>query len=261
MHPILNIAVKAARQAEKIIMRSIDRLDSVKVSEKGHHDFVTEVDTKAEEAIIQVIKDAYPAHAIIAEERGEMEGEEFTWIIDPLDGTVNYLHQFPFFAISIAVKRGDTLEHAVVYDPIRDEMYTASRGDGALLNNRRIRVSSNFKMGEALIGTGFPTKEIHHFQAYMRTFETIFPQTLGVRRAGAAALDLAYVAAGRLDGFWEISLKEWDMAAGALLIKEAGGYVSDLRGTAEYLESHQIVAGNPKIHKLLLQEIQRSLSE
>lgn len=261
MHPILNIAVKAARQAEKIIMRSIDRLDSVRVNEKGHHDFVTEVDTKAEDAIIQVIKEAYPSHAILAEERGEMDGADFTWIIDPLDGTVNYMHQFPFFAVSIAVLRGNTLEHALVYDPVRDEMFTASRGDGASLNNRRIRVSSNSRMEEALIGTGFPTKEIHHFQAYLRTFEAIFPKTVGVRRAGAAALDLAYVAAGRLDGFWEISLKEWDMAAGALLIKEAGGYVSDFRGTAEYLESHQIVAGNPKIHKMLLQEIQLSLSE
>ncbi len=262
MHPILNIAVKAARQAEKIIMRSIDRLDSIKKSEKGYHDFVTEVDLKSEEAIIQVIREAYPTHKIVAEERGELEGEEgFTWVIDPLDGTINYMHQFPFFAVSIAVLKEDKLEHGVVYDPVRDELFTATRGEGALLNNRRIRVSEHDKLGESLIGTGFPSSEIHHFQSYLKTFEAIFPQTLGVRRAGAAALDLAYVAAGRLDGFWEINLKPWDMAAGALLIKEAGGYVSDLFGKPAYLENQQIVAGNPKIHKQLLHQIQENLTE
>lgn len=261
MHPILNIAIKAARQAEKIIMRSIDRIDSIKVSGKGYHDFVSEVDIKSEEAIIQVIKEAYPTHAIIAEERGEMPGEGFTWVIDPLDGTVNYLHQFPFFCISIAVLKGNTLEHGVVYDPIRNDLFTASRGQGALLNDRRMRVSQRFKMEESLIGTGFPTKEIHHFKEFVRSFETIFPQTAGVRRAGAAALDLAYVAAGRLDGFWEVRLKSWDMAAGALLIKEAGGYVSDFEGGEDYLDRQHIVAGNPKIHALLLKEIQHSLNK
>lgn len=258
MHPLLTIGIQAARQASKVILRALDRLDTVEVQRKAHNDFVTEVDKRAEQEIIQVIHKAYPDHAILGEESGHTEGSEICWIIDPLDGTTNFIHGFPHFSISIAVKNRDQLEAGVIYDPIRNELFTAARGKGATLNERRIRVSARKKLEEALIGTGFPHREIEHFRPFLKILENVFPQCAGVRRAGSAALDLAYVAAGRLDGFWEAHLKEWDMAAGALIIQEAGGITSDFLGEKNYLSSGCVVAGNGKVHAELLKIIQES---
>lgn len=256
MHPMLNIAISAARYSSKILLRFMDHLDTINVSEKSRNDLVTEVDKLSEQEIIKTIRKAYPNHAILAEESGEMEGNEFTWIIDPLDGTMNYVHGFPQFAISIALRHKNNIETGVIYDPLRNELFTAVRGEGAHLNNRRIRTSSVDKLNRSLIGTGFPVRDESQVQSYIQTFAKVFPQCSGVRRAGAAVLDLAYVAAGRLDGFWENGLQIWDLAAGALLVQEAGGIVSDYRGEKNYLEKGEIVAANPKIFRLLLKEIQ-----
>lgn len=256
MQPILNIAVTAARNASRIIMRSFGRLEAQQISEKKRNDFVTEIDKAAEKEIIQTIYKSYPNHKIIAEESGVLEGDEtFTWIIDPLDGTTNFIHGIPHFSVSIAVRYKNKIEHAVIYDPIRNELFTASRGDGARLNDRRIRVSSNTKLERSLIGTGFPFKNPENIATYLRIFSDMLNQTGGMRRAGSAALDLAYVAAGRFDGFWELGLSEWDMAAGMLLIQEAGGLLSDIHGEEKCLETGNIIAGNPKIFKNLLQII------
>ena len=262
MHPMLNIAIQAARNAAKIIVRYVDRLDSIEVNEKNRNDFVTQVDHLSEQEIIATLQKSYPSHAFLAEESGKITGnEDFIWIIDPLDGTTNFIHGFPQFAISIALQQRGKLEVAVVYDPLRQELFTAARGEGAQLNHRKIRVSACKKLSDALIGTGFPFKKSDYFPLYLRTFEAVFPQTAGVRRAGAAALDLAYVAAGRLDGFWEMALKEWDMAAGILLIQEAGGLVGDFQDKDNYLENGNVIAGNPKIYKYLLEIVQSSLLE
>lgn len=258
MHPIVNIAIGAARNASKIIIRHMGRLEAHDISEKGRNDFVTEVDKLAEKEIIKTLKKSYPDHKIIAEESGITEGnEDYVWIVDPLDGTTNYIHGIPHVAVSIAMKQKGKLEHAVIYDPIRDELFTATRGEGARLNDRRIRVSSQIRLEKSLIGTGFPFRNPENIQLYLQIFEALLPTTGGIRRAGSAALDLAYVAAGRLDGFLELSLSPWDMAAGALLIKEAGGLVGDIEGGENYLESGNIVVGNPKIFKALLQIIKR----
>ncbi|WP_100623003.1 inositol monophosphatase family protein [Candidatus Coxiella mudrowiae] len=252
MHPMLNIAVQAARNAARIIVRFVDRLDTVDVKEKHQNDFVTQVDQLSEQEIIQTIQKAYPDHTILAEESGLHKSKnDFIWIIDPLDGTINFIHGFPQIAISIALKYRDKLSVAVVYDPLRQELFTATQGGGAQLNNRKIRVSTRTKINEALVGTGFHFKEKALFQTYLKLFETIFPQTASVRRSGAAALDLAYVAAGRLDGFWEMALKPWDMAAGILLITEAGGFVGDFQGKNDYMENGNLIGGNPKIYKTL----------
>lgn len=262
MHPMLNIAIQAARTAGRIIVRFVDRIDAIDVSEKNRNDFVTEVDCLAEQEIIETIHKMYPDHAILAEESGRIgSNEDSIWIIDPLDGTTNFIHGFPQFAVSIAYRYRGRLEVGVIYDPLRQELYTATRGEGAQLNNRKIRVSQCKKLNASLIGTGFPYKKNHHFKSYLNTFEAIFPETAGVRRAGSAALDLAYVAAGRLDGFWEISLKEWDMAAGILLVQEAGGLVGDFHGENHYMDSGNLVAANPKIYKALLGMIEASLVE
>jgi myo-inositol-1(or 4)-monophosphatase len=249
MHPMLNIAVRAARRAGDIIIRYVDRLPTVKVDTKTYNDFVSEVDRLAENAIIEVIHKAYPSHAILAEESGGQGEGSYQWIIDPLDGTTNFLHGYPQFAVSIALKHGGMLEQAVVYDPMRQELFTATRGGGALLNDRRIRVSRQNGLEGALLGTGFPVRQRDKLDYYLETFKALFTMTSGIRRAGAAALDLAYVASGRLDGFWEIGLKEWDMAAGALLVLEAGGMVGDFQGNDHYLRSGSIVAGNPRVFK------------
>jgi myo-inositol-1(or 4)-monophosphatase len=258
MHPLLNIAIQAARQASKTILRFMDRLDTIEINRKARNDFVTEVDRRSEQEIIQVIRKAYPEHAILGEESGYNEGNETCWVIDPLDGTTNYIHGFPHFCISIAVKNHGQLEAGVVYDPVRNELFAAARGKGATLNDRRIRVSAVKKLEEALIGTGFPQREIEHAQEFLKTFQLVFPACAGIRRAGAAALDLAYVAAGRLDGFWEAYLKEWDMAAGILMIQEAGGMVSDFHGGKEF-SAGNIVAGNSKTHKALVDIISNNL--
>ncbi len=255
MHPTLNIAVKAARRAGGIINRAARDVDLVKVSAKRDKDFVTEVDQAAEAAIIEVLKEAYPDHAILAEESGASGESEHVWIIDPLDGTTNFIHGLPQYCVSIALQHKGVLQHAVIYDSNRNELFTASRGAGAFLNERRIRVSKRAKMNEALIGTGFPFRYFEHVDAYLGIFRDMMLKTAGVRRPGAAALDLAWVAAGRIDGFWELGLSPWDMAAGALLISEAGGLVGDLSGEPNYLASGNIVGGNPKVFAQLLQII------
>ncbi|MBP9654494.1 MAG: inositol monophosphatase [Rhodocyclaceae bacterium] len=255
MHPTLNIAVKAARRAGGIINRASRDVEQIKVSAKRDKDFVTEVDKAAEEAIIGVLHEAYPDHAILAEESGASGDSEHVWIIDPLDGTTNFIHGFPQYCISIAQTQKGVLQHAVIYDPNRNELFTASKGAGAYLNERRIRVSKRAKLNEVLVGTGFPFRYFEHVDAYLGIFRDMMHKTAGVRRPGAAALDLAWVAAGRIDGFWELGLSPWDMAAGALLITEAGGLVGDLAGEQNYLETGNIVGGNPKVFAQLLQII------
>jgi len=255
MHPMLNIATRAARTAGDIIVRSMDRVDGLQVDEKSRNDYASEVDKMAEQAIIQTIRKAYPEHTILAEESGLHQGNEYTWVIDPLDGTTNFLHGFPQFAVSIALVYKGNIEQALVYDPLKQEMYTASRGRGAMLNNRRIRVTQHKMMHGALLGTGFPFKAQKHLEPYLDMFRALFKDSAGIRRAGSAALDLAYVACGRLDGFWEIGLREWDVAAGILLVQEAGGIVTDFSGAGDYLESGNIIAANSKIHALILKII------
>jgi myo-inositol-1(or 4)-monophosphatase len=255
MQPMLTIAVRAARRAGNIIVRSLDRLESLSVQTKDRNDFVTEVDQQAEREIISILHKAYPDHGFLAEESGAQIGNEYEWIIDPLDGTTNFLHGFPQFAVSIALRHKGRLEQAVVYNPLSQELFTASRGGGAYLNERRIRVSNRKGLDGALLGTGFPFKAQQHLDAYLEMFRALFPQTAGIRRPGSAALDLAYVAAGRLDGFWEIGLNIWDMAAGVLLIQEAGGVSSDFSGGHNYLASGNLVSGNPKVFAEILKAI------
>lgn len=255
MHPMLNMAIKAARRAGSVIMRHIDRLERVAIESKGRNDFVTEVDRMAESEIIQVLRTAYPDHAILAEESGSVAGNDWRWIIDPLDGTTNFLHGFPQFAVSIALQNKDRLEQAVVFDPLKNELFTATRGDGAHLNERRIRVSRVTDLDRALLGTGFPFKSHEYLDAWLNMLRDLLKRSSGIRRPGSAALDLAYVACGRYEGFWEFGLSPWDMAAGCLLIQEAGGLVSDLTGGQRFLETGHVLAGNPKIHPQLLQYI------
>jgi myo-inositol-1(or 4)-monophosphatase len=261
MQPMLNIAVRAARSAGDLIMRSTDAIGHLQVDQKGKNDYASEVDRKAEREIINIIRAAYPDHAILAEESGVHQGNDFVWVIDPLDGTTNFLHGFPQFAVSIALKHKGKLEVGVIYDPLRDELFTAKRGGGAMLNNRRIRVTKQSAMKGALIGTGFPFKTNRHLDAYVGMFKAITTDSAGIRRAGSAALDLAYVAAGRLDGFWEIGLMEWDMAAGILLIKEAGGVVTDFSFNDGYLENGNLIAGNPKMHQVMYKLIEPHVTE
>lgn len=258
MQPMANMAVRAARRAGQIIVRALDRVDLLTVEEKRKNDLVSEVDRQAEAAIVEILHKAYPDHAIIGEEGGQAaSGDgEYTWIIDPLDGTTNFLHGLPHFCVSIACTRQGRIEHGVVLDPIRDETFVASRGHGAQLNDRRVRVSRRAQLDGALVGTGIPYRDVEtHLSAYMGMLESVTRRTGGVRRAGAAALDLAYVAAGRLDAFWELGLKPWDMAAGALLVSEAGGLVSDFAGGRQFLDTGNIVCGNPKCFKALLQTL------
>jgi myo-inositol-1(or 4)-monophosphatase len=259
MHPMLNTAVKAARRAGNVINRASLDLDLIRVSSKGRSDYVTEVDRAAEAAIIAVLRTAYPDHGFLAEESGASNpGAEpdYLWIIDPLDGTTNFVHGFPQYAVSIALKHRGQIMQAVVYDPTRNELFTATRGRGAFMNDRRIRVSRRSKLGESLIGTGFPFRQLEHLDEYVRMFKLITEQTAGIRRPGAAALDLAYVACGRLDGFWEFGLSPWDIAGGSLLIVEAGGLIGDFAGGNDYLATGNIVAGTPKVYPSLLELVQ-----
>ncbi len=257
MQPMLNIAQRAARQAGDLILRYVERVDTLSITAKQQNDFVTEIDRRAEEIIVRALRRAYPSHAILAEESGSQAGDDFCWIIDPLDGTTNFLHGFPQFSVSIALRHRDRLEQAVVYDPLRQEMFLASQGGGARLNDRRMRVSKRQGLTGALLGTGFPYRDHRFLDAYLAMFRDLLLETSGIRRAGSAALDLAYVAAGRLDGFWEIGLKPWDMAAGALLIQEAGGTAVDFGGGHRFLDSGNIVAANPKLLQALLAHIGR----
>jgi myo-inositol-1(or 4)-monophosphatase len=248
MHPMLNTAVKAARRAGSIINRATRNLDIVVVREKAANDFVSDVDREAEQAIIGTLREAYPAHAILAEESGASgTSSEFRWIIDPLDGTTNFLHAFPQYCIAIALEHRGVITQAVVYDPAKNDLFTASRGRGAYLNDTRIRVSKRQHLKSALVGTGFPYGELVHLEPYLGMLRDVMKGSCAVRRAGSAVLDLAYVAAGRLDAFWQIGLARWDMAAGSLLVTEAGGLVGDLEGNEAFMESGSMLAGNPKV--------------
>jgi len=234
------------------MVRQLNQLESLKVVEKSHNEFVSQVDHAAETAIIEVIRDHYPEHAILAEESGAAGEHEYQWIIDPLDGTTNYLHGFPVFSVSIAVARKGEIEHGVVYDPLRQEIFTASRGQGAQLDGRRIRVSKRTTLQQSLVATGFPYRaNLVHLERYMNMLRAVMLESSGVRRPGSAALDLCYVAAGRVDAFFELGLSKWDIAAGALIIREAGGRISNFQGGDGYLDSGNVVAGNPKTYAAL----------
>jgi myo-inositol-1(or 4)-monophosphatase len=251
MHPMLNTAIKAARRGASVITRASFDIDRIKVTAKQHNDFVTEVDHAAEQAIIEVLKTAYPDHAILAEESGASanlhDENENVWIIDPLDGTTNFIHGFPQYCVSIALQHRGQVTQAVVYDPTRNELFTASKGAGAYLNDKRIRVTKRDKIADALIGTGFPFRDMQGLDEYMRMFRVMTEKCAGLRRPGAAALDLAYVATGRLDGFFERGLQPWDMAAGSLLVTEAGGIMGNFSGESDYLYKGEAIAGTPKI--------------
>jgi myo-inositol-1(or 4)-monophosphatase len=252
MHAMVNIAVRAARRAGDVMIRQLNQLEALQVTEKSRNEFVTEVDHRAEQAIVEVIHDHHPDHAILAEERGEIGHHEYQWIIDPLDGTTNFIHGFPVFSVSIAVRFRGQLEHGVVYDPLRQEIFTASRGQGAQLDGRRIRVSRRLRLEDSLIATGIPYRQGQDdLEGYLDMLRAVIKQSAGIRRPGSAALDLCYVAAGRVDGFWELGLNIWDIAAGALLIREAGGRISDFQGNDAYLETGNVVAGNPKVYAAL----------
>ncbi|ANY61945.1 inositol monophosphatase family protein [Comamonas aquatica] len=255
LHPMLNVAIKAARAAGAIINRAALDVESVRVAQKQVNDFVTEVDQAAERMIIETLLGAYPGHGILGEESGKEFGakdSDYVWIIDPLDGTTNFIHGFPVYCVSIALAVKGKIEHAVVYDPTRNDLFTATRGRGAFLNERRIRVSKRAQLKDCLISTGFPFRPGDNFRAYMRMFAEITQRTAGVRRPGAAALDLAYVAAGFTDGFFETGLSIWDVAAGSLLVTEAGGLVGNFTGEADFLEQAECLAGNPRAYGQLV---------
>lgn len=257
MEPMINIALRAARKAGESIVRASDDLERIEVQAKGVNDFVSEVDVAAEKEIIYHLSRAYPDHAILGEETGLNGDEEadYRWLVDPLDGTTNFIRGIPHYAVSIACLYKGKVEHAVIVDPVRREEFTASRGRGAQLNGRRIRVSKLPGLEGALLGTGIPFKDHcdDKLGPYSKSIEVLAAQCAGIRRAGAASLDLAYVAAGRLDAFWEIGLAPWDIAAGSLLVREAGGLVADIDASDNYLESGNIVCGNPKCFKAVLQ--------
>lgn len=259
LHPMLNIAIKAARAAGAIINRAALDIEILKVASKGPNDFVSDVDRAAEQAIIDILLEAYPGHAILAEESGRERGakhSEYLWIIDPLDGTTNFLHGFPVYAISIALAHRGIVQQAVVYDPTRNDLFIASRGRGAFLNDRRLRVSRRTRLADSLVGTGFPFRKGDNFQRYVKMFEEVMHSCAGLRRPGAAALDLCYVAAGYYDGFFEMGLSPWDAAAGSLMITEAGGLVGNFTGDADFLYQREVVAGNPKVYGQLVQILQ-----
>lgn len=265
MQPMLNIALRAARKAGEIIVRASDQLGAIAVDEKRTNDFVTEIDRAAEREIIQQLRRAHPDHAFLAEESG-LTGNpdsEYRWVIDPLDGTTNFIRGIPHYAVSVACEYRGQLEHGVIIDPVRSEEFVASRGRGAQLNGRRLRVSPRKDLEGALIGTGIPYKSRaeQHIPQYMKSLQAVTERTAGVRRAGAASLDLAYVAAGRLDAFWEIGLNRWDIAAGVLLIREAGGLVGDFKGDNHFMDSGNIVCGTPKCFKAILQLVQPHLGQ
>ncbi|MBV1869976.1 MAG: inositol-1-monophosphatase [Gammaproteobacteria bacterium] len=266
MEPMMNIALRAARAAGNVIVKATDNIDRVGINSKSVNDFVTEVDLAAERTILHHLQKTYPTHSFLCEESGLIEGtgegKDSLWIIDPLDGTTNFIHGVPHFAVSIAMQYKGKLEHAVIIDPMRQEEFTASRGRGAQLNGKRIRVSTRKSLEGALLCTGFPFRQEQqsYLDAYLEMFKKLSTETAGIRRAGSAALDLAYVAAGRYDGFWELGLQTWDVAAGALLVTEAGGLISDLGGGDNHLKNGNVVCGNPKVFKQTLQVIHPFLS-
>lgn len=261
MHPTLNIAVKAARRAGSIITRASEDIGSLTINNKGFNDFVSEVDLASEKEIIRVLKAAYPDHAFLGEESGLTHQADNIWIIDPLDGTTNFLHGFPQYCISIALEQKGEITQAVIYDPNRNDLFTATKGQGAYLNQRRIRVSNKSKLKDSILGTGFPFRDFQHLPVYLKIFEEVVRGTSGIRRPGSAALDLAYVAAGWFDGFFEINLSKWDIAAGGLLVTEAGGMVSDFSEEEGWIESGNIVATTPKIYEPLIKIIQSHITD
>ncbi len=262
MHPSLNIAINAARQAGDIISRHAEQAHHLKVMNKNEEDFYCEVDLKAEQAIMNVIHKAHPDHGFIAEESGCFQADaDVVWIIDPLDGTKNYLHGFPFYAVSIAVRIKNRIEHAVIYDPLRHDFFVASRGRGARLNDHRIRVSKITQLSQAMLSAGLSIRQTNMAKRYLKGYENFAGSCAAIRSTGSAALDLAYVAAGRLDGFWAYSIKPWDIAAGSLIVQEAGGLVSDMAGGEQFLTQENIVAGTPKIFKSILQTLHRGSFE
>jgi len=255
LHPMINVAIKAARAAGAIINRAALDVESVRVSQKQVNDFVTEVDQAAEDTIIETLLTAYPGHAIWAEESGREHGaqdSEFVWIIDPLDGTTNFIHGLPIYSVSIALAVKGKIEQAVVYDPTRNDLFTATKGRGAFMNSRRIRVAKRTRLQECLISTGFPYRLEDDLNTYLRMMGDMMQRTAGLRRPGSAALDLAYVAAGFTDGFFELGLKPWDVAAGSLLITEAGGLVGNLSGDSDFLEQQECLAANPRIYSQMV---------
>jgi len=255
LHPMLNVAIKAARAAGAIINRAALDVEAVRVSQKQVNDFVTEVDHASEEAIIETLLTAYPGHAIWGEETGRTRGaqdSDHVWIIDPLDGTTNFIHGFPVYCVSIALAVRGKVEQAVIYDPSRNDLFTATKGRGAYMNERRIRVSKRTQLSQCLISTGFPFRQGDNFPAYLAMMSDVMQRTAGLRRPGAAALDLAYVAAGFTDGFFETGLSPWDVAAGSLLVTEAGGLVGNFTGESDFLEQKECLAGAPRIYGQLV---------
>ena len=255
LHPMLNTAIKAARSAGDLISRASMDLDLLKVNTKSPNDFVTEVDHAAEAKIIEILLGAYPGHGILAEESGRAHGardSDYVWIIDPLDGTTNFIHGFPVYAVSIALAFKGQVQQAVVYDPTRNDLFFASKGRGAFLNDKRLRVSKRIRLAECLISTGFPFRKGDNFKRYLQMLEVVMPLCAGLRRPGAAALDLCYVAAGYCDGFFETGLSPWDAAAGSLMITEAGGLIGNFTGEADFLYQREVLAGNPKIYGQLV---------
>ena len=255
LHPMLNVAVKAARAAGAIINRAALDVEAVRISQKQVNDFVTEVDHASEKAIIETLLGAYPGHGILAEESGTEYGakdSDYVWIIDPLDGTTNFIHGFPVYCVSIALSVRGKIEQAVIYDPSRNDLFTATKGRGAYMNDRRIRVSKRTRLNECLVSTGFPFRTGDNFKQYLAIMSDLMPKLAGLRRPGAAALDLAYVAAGYTEGFFETGLSPWDVAAGSLLVTEAGGLVGNFTGDADFLEQNECIAANPKVYGQLV---------
>lgn len=263
MHPFVNTAIKAARQAGEVIMRAQEQLDQIEIAAKSKNNFVTNVDQAAEYEIIQILQKAYPNHAILGEESGEIvvDNSEYQWIIDPLDGTTNFIHGYPHFCVSIALKHKGRIEHAVIYDPIKQDIYAASRGEGARKNDRRIRVSRTNLLEEAMVAMGLPPSAHQYKEQVFNAVQHLSGQIRSMRLAGSAALDLAYVAAGQLDAYWSLSLAPWDVAAGSLLIREAGGHCMDFKGSEDFLDSGHILAGNIKLIKPLLEQLRAHLPE
>ncbi len=257
MNPMLNIGVRAARAAGRVITKNMGRLDSIRVEKKGHNDFATEVDRAAEAEIVETLLKAYPDHGVLAEESGQLgnAGSEYQWIVDPLDGTMNFMHGLPHFCVSIALYQNKRAYQAVIYDPVRQELFTGGKGEGAYLDGRRIRVSGASQLQNALVSTEFPYREGQNLDFQMATLQALLERTSGVRRQGSSALDLAYIAAGRVDAAWLGGLKPWDSAAGALLVREAGGLVNDYQGGDTWLESGDVLAGTPKVHHAMLQTL------
>lgn len=252
---MLNIGIRAARAAGNVITRNMDRVDTLQIDEKGRNDFVSDVDRAAETEIVNVLKKAYPDHSILGEESGLIGAAdaEYQWIVDPLDGTTNFLHGYPYFSVSIALKHKDRIDKGIVYNPVSQELFSASRGDGAWLDSKRLRVSKTNQLDKALLGTGFPYRSGQDLDFYQRTLRHYTEKSGGVRRAGSAALDLAMVAAGRLDGVWLVGLNSWDVAAGGLIVREAGGLLNDFSGGDNWLEGGEVLAGTPKVHHQMLQ--------